>query len=208
MIFWRIKPLEQILATAEKKSLKRQLGPIQLTLLGIGAVIGTGIFVLTAEAAQKAGPAMMLSFVIAAIVCGLAALSYAELAAMVPVSGSAYTYTYGVMGELIAWIVGWALVLEYAIGATAVCVGWAGYVNGLLADRAVPWWRFQPACIPDRRRRHLVAGDRNLQERARERGAGGDQDRRTDSLHRALVARGEDGQPASVPAQRLGQPHR
>ncbi len=108
MIFWRIKPLDQILATAEKKSLKRQLGPIQLTLLGIGAVIGTGIFVLTAEAA------------------------YAELAAMVPVSGSAYTYTYGVLGELIAWIVGWALVLEYAIGATAVCVGWAGYVNGLL----------------------------------------------------------------------------
>lgn len=132
MIFWRIKPLDQILATAEKKSLKRQLGPIQLTLLGIGAVIGTGIFVLTAEAAQKAGPAMMLSFVIAAIVCGLAALSYAELAAMIPVSGSAYTYTYGVMGELIAWVVGWALVLEYAIGATAVCVGWSGYMNGLL----------------------------------------------------------------------------
>src|SRR6185312_14631586 len=118
--------------TAEKKSLKRQLGPIQLTLLGIGAVIGTGIFVLTAEAAQKAGPGMMVSFVIAAAVCGLAALAYSELAAMVPVSGSAYTYSYGVMGELIAWIVGWALVLEYAIGATAVCVGWAGYVNGLL----------------------------------------------------------------------------
>lgn len=132
MIFWRTKPLDLILATAEKKSLKRQLGPIQLTLLGIGAVIGTGIFVLTAEAAQKAGPGMMLSFVIAAVVCGLAALAYAELAAMVPVSGSAYTYTYGVMGELVAWIVGWALVLEYAIGATAVCVGWAGYMNGLL----------------------------------------------------------------------------
>ncbi|MBS0557286.1 MAG: amino acid permease [Proteobacteria bacterium] len=132
MIFWRIKPLDQILATAEKKALKRQLGPIQLTLLGIGAVIGTGIFVLTAEAAQKAGPAMMLAFVIAAIVCGLAALAYAELAAMVPVSGSAYTYSYGVFGELIAWIVGWALVLEYAIGATAVCVGWSGYMNGLL----------------------------------------------------------------------------
>ncbi|HKZ10200.1 MAG TPA: amino acid permease [Rhodanobacteraceae bacterium] len=132
MIFWRVKPLDQILATAEKKGLKRQLGPIQLTLLGIGAVIGTGIFVLTAEAAQKAGPGMMVSFVIAAAVCGLAALAYAELAAMIPVSGSAYTYSYGVMGELIAWIVGWALVLEYAIGATAVCVGWAGYVNGLL----------------------------------------------------------------------------
>ena len=132
MIFWRVKPLNQILATAEKKALKRQLGPIQLTLLGIGAVIGTGIFVLTAEAAQKAGPAMMVSFVIAAVVCGLAAFAYAELASMVPVSGSAYTYTYGVMGELIAWIVGWALVLEYAIGATAVCVGWSGYMNGLL----------------------------------------------------------------------------
>jgi len=132
MIFWRVKPLDKILETAEKKSLKRQLGPIQLTLLGIGAVIGTGIFVLTAEAAQKAGPAMMLSFVIAAVVCGLAALAYAELAAMIPVSGSAYTYTYGVMGELIAWIVGWALVLEYAIGATAVTVGWSKYMNGLL----------------------------------------------------------------------------
>ena len=132
MIFWRVKPLNQILETAEKKALKRQLGPIQLTLLGIGAVIGTGIFVLTAEAAQKSGPAMMLAFVIAAVVCGLAALAYSEIASMIPVSGSAYTYSYGVFGELIAWIVGWALVLEYAIGATAVCVGWSGYVNGLL----------------------------------------------------------------------------
>ncbi len=133
MIFWRIKPLDQILETAKKKSLKRQLGAFQLTMIGIGAVIGTGIFVLTSEAAQKAGPAMMISFVIAAVVCGLAALAYAELAAMIPVSGSAYTYTYGVLGEMIAWIVGWALVLEYAIGATAVCVGWSGYMNGLLA---------------------------------------------------------------------------
>src|SRR5262249_42067428 len=123
---------DKILETAEKKALKRQLGPIQLTLLGIGAVIGTGIFVLTAEAGQKAGPGMMLAFVIAAIVCGLAALAYAELAAMVPVSGSAYTYTYGVLGEFVAWIVGWALGLEYGIGAATVCVGWAGYVNGLL----------------------------------------------------------------------------
>ncbi len=132
MIFWRVKSLDQILETAEKKSLKRQLGPVQLTLLGMGAVIGTGIFVLTAEAAQKAGPGMMISFIIAAVVCGLAGLAYAELASMVPVSGSAYTYSYGVMGELVAWIVGWALVLEYAIGATAVTVGWSGYMNGLL----------------------------------------------------------------------------
>ncbi|HEY6940523.1 amino acid permease [Dokdonella sp.] len=140
MIFWRVKPLNQILETAEKKSLKRQLGALQLTLLGIGAVIGTGIFVLTAEAGQKAGPGMMLAFVIAAIVCALAALAYAELASMVPVSGSAYTYTYGVLGELIAWIVGWALGLEYGIGAAVVCVGWSGYMNGLLKanDMALP----------------------------------------------------------------------
>ena len=134
MIFWRVKPLDKILETAERKSLKRQLGPIQLTLLGIGAVIGTGIFVLTAEAGQKAGPGMMLAFVIAAIVCGLAALAYAELASMLPVSGSAYTYTYGVLGEFIAWIVGWALGLEYGIGAATVCVGWSGYMNGLLMN--------------------------------------------------------------------------
>jgi Amino acid transporters len=133
MLFKRVKSLDQILATAEKKSLTRQLGPIQLTLLGIGAIIGTGIFVLTAEAGQKAGPGMMISFVIAAVICALAALAYAELASMVPVAGSAYTYTYGVLGEGLAWVVGWALVLEYTIAASTVCVGWSGYVNGLLA---------------------------------------------------------------------------
>ena len=133
MLFWRVKPLDKILETAEKKSLKRQLGALQLTLLGIGAVIGTGIFVLTAEAGQKAGPGMMIAFVIAATVCALAALAYAELASMVPVSGSAYTYTYGVFGEVIAWVVGWALALEYGVGASVVSVGWSGYMNGLLA---------------------------------------------------------------------------
>ncbi|HEV2621634.1 MAG TPA: amino acid permease [Frateuria sp.] len=137
MLFKRVKPLDQILATAEKKSLVRQLGPFQLTMLGIGAIIGTGIFVLTAEAGQKAGPGMMISFIIAAVVCGLAALAYAELASMVPVAGSAYTYTYGVMGEGLAWVVGWALVLEYTIAASTVCVGWAGYFNGLLASRGL-----------------------------------------------------------------------
>jgi APA family basic amino acid/polyamine antiporter len=132
MIFGRIKPLDAILATAEKKSLHRSLGAFQLTMLGVGAVIGTGIFVLTAEAAQKAGPGMMLSFVIAGFVCAVAALCYAEMASMVPVSGSAYTYSYAVMGELIAWMVGWALILEYAVAAGAVSVGWSGYVVGLL----------------------------------------------------------------------------
>ncbi len=129
---WRIKPLDAILTTAEKKSLHRSLGPIQLTLLGIGAVIGTGIFVLTAAAAQKAGPAMMWSFVIAGVICAVAALCYSELAAMAPVSGSAYTYTYAVAGELLAWMVGWALILEYAVAASAVSVGWSGYFMGLL----------------------------------------------------------------------------
>src|SRR6201991_5092022 len=128
----RIKSLDAILATAEKKSLKRSLGPFQLTLLGIGAVIGTGIFVLTAAAAQKAGPGMMWRFVIAGAVCAMAALCYSELAAMAPVSGSAYTYTYAVVGELLAWMVSWALILEYAVGASAVAVGWSNHAVGLL----------------------------------------------------------------------------
>ena len=128
----RIKPLDEILATAEKKSLKRSLGAFQLTLLGIGAVIGTGIFVLTATAAQKAGPGMMVSFMVAGAVCAVAALCYSELASMVPVAGSAYTYSYAVMGEIVAWMVGWALILEYALGASAVAVGWSGFITGLL----------------------------------------------------------------------------
>ena len=132
MFFGRVKPLSAILATAEKKGLQRSLGAFQLTMLGIGAVIGTGIFVLTAEAAQKAGPGMMISFVIAGFVCAVAALCYSELASMVPVAGSAYTYTYAVMGELLAWMVGWALILEYAVGASAVAVGWSGYFVGLM----------------------------------------------------------------------------
>ncbi|MGH8324680.1 MAG: amino acid permease, partial [Steroidobacteraceae bacterium] len=143
MLFGRVKPLSAILATAEKKGLHRSLGPFQLTMLGIGAVIGTGIFVLTAEAAQKAGPGMMVSFVIAGFVCAVAALCYSELASMVPVAGSAYTYTYAVVGELFAWMVGWALILEYAVGASAVAVGWSGYFVGLMHASLgieVPQW--------------------------------------------------------------------
>lgn len=132
MNIFRVKSLGSILATAEGKSLHRSLGVLQLTLLGVGAIIGTGIFVLTSEAAQKAGPGMMISFLIAGLVCAVAALCYSELAAMIPVSGSAYTYTYAVMGELLAWLVGWALVLEYAVSASAVAVGWSGYFVGQL----------------------------------------------------------------------------
>ena len=112
--------------------LRRSLGPVQLAMLGIGAIVGTGIFVLTAIGAERAGPALMLSFVIAAAICGLAALAYAELAAMIPVAGSAYTYSYAVLGELVAWLVGWNLILEYAAAAGALAVGWSGYIVGLL----------------------------------------------------------------------------
>jgi APA family basic amino acid/polyamine antiporter len=137
MLFERRKPLDLILETASKRSLSRQLGAFDLTMLGIGAVIGTGIFVLTAVAANKAGPGMMYSFIIAGIVCALTALIYSEIAAMVPVSGSAYTYSYAVLGELIAWMVGWALILEYAVAAGAVSVGWSGYANGFLAHHGM-----------------------------------------------------------------------
>ncbi|QUL38886.1 amino acid permease [Erythrobacter sp. JK5] len=130
MILDRIKPLDAILATAQKKSLKRSLGWLQLTLLGIGCVIGTGIFVLTAVGAQKAGPGLMVAFAIAGLVCIVAALCYAEIAAMIPVAGSAYTYSYATMGEFLAWTVGWALIMEYAIAASAVSVGWSGYFSG------------------------------------------------------------------------------
>jgi APA family basic amino acid/polyamine antiporter len=132
MMFDRKKSLASILETAKARDLKKALGPFQLIMLGIGAIIGTGIFVLTAEAAQKAGPGMMVSFVIAGFVCAVTALCYAELAAMVPVSGSAYTYAYSVLGEITAWMVGWALVLEYAVAASAVCVGWSKYAVGLI----------------------------------------------------------------------------
>src|SRR5947208_15391516 len=136
--FSRIKSLDAILATADKKSLKLALGAFQLTLLGIGAVIGTGIFVLTATAAQKAGPGMMISFMIAGAVCAVAALCYSELASMVPVAGSAYTYSYAVMGEVMAWLVCWALMLEYALGGRAVTVGWSGHVVPVLDSIGIP----------------------------------------------------------------------
>ena len=132
MLLDRVKPLDAILATAEKKSLHRSLGALQLTLFGIGCIIGTGIFVLTAAGAQKAGPGLMLAFIIAGAVCIVAALCYAEIAAMVPVAGSAYTYSYATMGEFLAWTVGWALVLEYAIAASAVSVGWSGFFSGTI----------------------------------------------------------------------------
>ncbi len=119
--------------------LKRTLGPVQLIMLGIGAVIGAGIFVLTGQAAaEHAGPAIMLSFVLAGIACAFAGLCYAEFSAMMPVSGSAYSYSYATLGEFVAWFIGWCLVLEYLFAASTVAVGWSGYLNGLLGTLGMP----------------------------------------------------------------------
>ena len=132
------KSILKIQTEAAKSPLKRTLGPINLMSLGVGAIIGAGIFVLTGQVASaNAGPAIMLSFVVAGIACALAGLCYAELASTMPVSGSAYTYAYGTMGEVFAWIMGWLLVLEYGIAASTVAVGWSGYVVSLLGDFGV-----------------------------------------------------------------------
>jgi APA family basic amino acid/polyamine antiporter len=130
------KPIEVLLAQATETgehSLRRGLGAPSLTLLGIGGVIGAGIFVLTGQqAANNAGPAIVLSFVLAGVICAFAALCYAELASMIPVSGSAYTYTYATMGEFFAWLIAWDLILEYGIAAATVSAGWSGYFNRML----------------------------------------------------------------------------
>ena len=132
------KSIANIQKEAAKSELKRTLGPINLMSLGVGAIIGAGIFVLTGQVASaNAGPAIMLSFVVAGIACGLAGLCYAELASTMPVSGSAYTYAYGTMGEIFAWIMGWLLLLEYGIAASTVAVGWSGYVVSMLHDFGV-----------------------------------------------------------------------
>jgi basic amino acid/polyamine antiporter, APA family len=132
------KPLHTILEEAEESgehSLRRALGPTNLISLGIGAIIGTGIFVLTGTAAANhAGPAIILSFTLAAVACVFAGLCYAEFASMIPIAGSAYTYSYATLGELVAWIIGWDLILEYAFGAATVAVGWSGHLRAFLKD--------------------------------------------------------------------------
>src|SRR5213596_288878 len=141
---FRTKPLSMLLAEeAGSHRLRRVLGPVQLTALGVGAIIGTGIFILTGVAAHdRTGPALMLSFVLAGLACVFAALCYAEFASMVPVAGSAYTYAYATLGELFAWIIGWDLILEYAVGNVAVAIGWAGYFDSLLRSLGLemPRW--------------------------------------------------------------------
>ena len=128
---WHRKSVHAL--TSSKNSLKQTLTAKDLTVLGVGAIIGAGIFVLTGIAAAKfAGPAVVLSFVLAGIACALAALCYSELASMIPVSGSAYSYAYATMGELMAWIIGWDLILEYALASSTVAIGWAGYLISFL----------------------------------------------------------------------------
>src|SRR5437588_2542209 len=132
------KPLDMLMHEAGEQSehsLKRALGPVNLVTLGIGAIIGAGIFVLTgAAAAQYAGPAIMLSYILAGIGCAFAGLCYAEFASLIPIAGSAYTYGYATLGEIFAWIIGWDLILEYAFGAATVASGWSGYVISLFQD--------------------------------------------------------------------------
>ena len=135
MSIWKRKPMALLLAEASdsEKGLKRTLTAWSLVALGIGAIIGAGLFVRTATAAaQNAGPSVTIGFIVAAIGCALAGLCYAELSSSIPISGSAYTYTYATMGELLAWVIGWDLILEYAVGAATVGIAWSEYLNNLL----------------------------------------------------------------------------
>ncbi len=146
----RVKPLDQLIGGSahDEPRLARRLGPVQLTSLGIGAIIGAGLFSTVGTAAAGgadhvgAGPALVVSFILTAIACGFAALCYAEFAAMVPVSGSAYTYAYATLGEIVAWIIGWDLIIEYAIGNVAVAISWSGYFQQLLTGLGleIPAW--------------------------------------------------------------------
>ncbi|HXH24972.1 MAG TPA: amino acid permease, partial [Vicinamibacterales bacterium] len=141
----KTKSIEQLVSDVERggKTLRRTLSAWDLTLLGIGAIIGTGIFVLTGTAAaNQAGPSIMLSYLAAGLACGFAALCYAEFASMVPIAGSAYTYAYASLGEIVAWLIGWDLILEYAVGSMTVAIGWSGYMQRLLAGAGIelPLW--------------------------------------------------------------------
>src|SRR5205823_2329060 len=135
------KPIETLMKEASESgehSLKRALGPLNLVTLGIGAIIGAGIFVITGQAAaQFAGPGILISFLMAGTACALAGLCYSEFASMIPIAGSAYTYSYATLGELVAWIIGWDLILEYAFGAATVAVGWSGHLRAFCHDLGI-----------------------------------------------------------------------
>src|SRR6187401_1660572 len=148
---FRTKSIDRLIVEASatgEGTLKRTLGPVSLVALGIGAIIGAGLFVRTAAAiADRAGPSVVLAFIVAGIGCAFAGLCYAEFASMIPVAGSAYTYSYATMGELLAWIIGWDLILEYAVGAATVAIAWSEYANKVLEwfGMAIPYqWVHSP----------------------------------------------------------------
>ena len=156
MSLFAVKPLEALLKDAGHETLRRTLGPTQLVALGIGAIIGAGLFSLTGIAASvNAGPAVVLSFVLASIGCAFAGLCYSEFATMIPIAGSAYTYAYATMGELMAWLIGWDLVLEYAVGASTVAVSWSRYVMSFFQDFGIHFPQqlaaspFEPVTLPE-----------------------------------------------------------
>lgn len=144
MNIFRTIPIDKLVNKSQtEEGLKKVLGPVDLTALGIGAIIGTGIFVITGIASAKfAGPAIVISFIISGLACTFAALCYAEFSSMIPVAGSAYTYSYIALGEFWAWILGWNLILEYAVAASAVAIGWSGYINAFLKNVGIilPSW--------------------------------------------------------------------
>src|SRR5512140_3172888 len=162
MNLFATKPIELLLKEAHatgEHSLKRTLGPFQLTALGVGAVIGAGIFVLSGLGAHYAGPGLMLSFVLSGLGCAFAALCYAEFAAMIPLAGSAYTYAYATLGELLAWIIGWDLTLEYAMGASTVSSGWSNHFIELLdiLHIKMPLWLAYDHCTSLRTAHNIIA---------------------------------------------------
>src|SRR3989304_4180523 len=150
----KTKSLETLVADVERggRHLRRALGPLDLPLLGIGGIIGTGVFVLTGvAAANQAGPAIWVSYVLAGVACSFAALCYAEFAAMIPIAGSAYTYAYATLGEIVAWMIGWDLILEYAVGSMTVSIGWSGYLQRILAGFGIElpaWMAAAPTAAP------------------------------------------------------------
>src|SRR5262245_43180453 len=151
---FKVKSLEQLVSDVEHggRALRRSLNAWDLTLLGIGAIIGTGIFVLTGTAAaNQAGPAITISYLVAGLACGFAALCYAEFASMIPIAGSAYTYAYATLGEVFAWMIGWDLILEYAVGSMTVAIGWSGYMQRLLHGAGIDlpvWMTAAPGSAP------------------------------------------------------------
>ena len=147
-VLFATKSLEQLTqeASSESSGLKRVLGPWHLIFLGVGAIVGAGIFVITGQvAAEYAGPAVTLSFMLAGVTCAFAGLCYAEFASLIPIAGSAYTYAYSTLGEIFAWIIGWDLILEYSLGATTVAIGWSGYVVNFLKGLGIDF----PAALAD-----------------------------------------------------------